>query len=239
MYCKQFKFQEFQLRCTQFYRRASGSSSKQPRSNLTSAGSEAVGNDEVKNNSHVDDASKSNWIKLEQQQCKNQRANHDQAQGGIVMDDLGASALLPTKQNNQQINMPSTTSMASKSSRHNRKPLQLQFSIHEKSDGEDNESESVFLDNNPEGLASVVSDEEEDDEATTSPSLTFGVVDPRTLKTDYRYFRNRGNLSLRNFWEDIFRLKILYIWHTFLCAQYSVEITEIYSRNNEFLAKLS
>ena len=153
-----------------------------------------MGNDEVKNNSHIDDASKSNWIKLEQQQqCKNQRANHDhQAQGGIVMDDLGASALLPTKQNNQQINMPSTTSMASKSSRHNRKPLQLQFSIHEKSDGEDNESESVFLDNNPEGLASVVSDEEEDDEATTSPSLTFGVVDPRTLKTDYRYIHTLG-----------------------------------------------
>ena len=68
-----------------------------------------MGNDEVKNNSHIDDASKSNWIKLEQQQqCKNQRANHDhQAQGGIVMDDLGASALLPTKQNNQQINIES------------------------------------------------------------------------------------------------------------------------------------
>ena len=142
-------------------------------------------NNEVK--SHIDDASRSNWIKLEQQQSKNQRANHDhQAEGGIVMDDLGAaSALLPTKQNNnQQIIIPS---MASKSSRHHRKPLQLQFSIHEKSDGEENESESVFLDKNPEGLASVASDEDEDDEATTSPSLTFGVVDPRTLKTDYRY----------------------------------------------------
>ena len=70
-----------------------------------------------------------------------------------------------------------------------RKPLQLQFSIHEKSDGEDNENESVFLDNNPEGLASVVSDDDED--VTTSPSLTFGVVDPRGCsKSDYRY--NRG-----------------------------------------------
>ena len=66
-----------------------------------------------------------------------------------------------------------------------RKPLQLQFSIHEKSDGEDNEEESVFLDNNPEIVTSVVSDEE--DEVTTSPSLTFGVVDPRGQRTDYRY----------------------------------------------------
>ena len=65
-----------------------------------------------------------------------------------------------------------------------RKPLQLQFSIHEKSDGEDNEEESVFLDNNPEIVTSVVSDEE--DEVTTSPSLTFGVVDPRGQRTEYR-----------------------------------------------------
>ena len=75
------------------------------------------------------------------------------------------------------------SAMASK----RRKPLQLQFSIHEKSDGEDNEEESVFLDNNPEIVTSVVSDEE--DEVTTSPSLTFGVVDPRGQRTDYRYFK--------------------------------------------------
>ena len=71
-----------------------------------------------------------------------------------------------------------------------RKPLQLQFSIHEKSDGEENEDESVFLDNNPEGVASVVSDDDED--VTTSPSLTFGVVDPRGCsKSDYRYTRGQ------------------------------------------------
>ena len=41
------------------------------------------------------------------------------------------------------------------------------------------------MDNNPEIVTSVVSDEE--DEVTTSPSLTFGVVDPRGQRTDYRY----------------------------------------------------
>ncbi len=91
----------------------------------------------------------------------------------VESSDLGASALAPQRKygNNNR-----------------KKPLQLQFSFQEQSDyDDDNEDESVFLEHHrgPGCSGCGLLSEDEDDELTTSPSLTFG-VNQEQEKGDYR-----------------------------------------------------
>ena len=80
----------------------------------------------------------------------------------------------------------------------NRKKLQLQFSFQEKSvsDEEENDDEIVFHENPYAGCPSTSLLSDEDDEVTTSPSLTFGVEPhqhPRSeIPTHVATSRGRG-----------------------------------------------
>lgn len=161
-----------------FFSKKTGSSTRRPRSlvGCTEAGDGGGGttSSTAEATSPVDD-----FISTSHSNAGNNKKYHD-----IALDDLGASALLPSKK--------STILGPHNQNNNSRKKLQLQFSFQERSDDEENDDESVFLDQpagptGPTQASTSLLSDDEDDEMTTSPSLTFGVVDPCSRKkADYR-----------------------------------------------------
>jgi hypothetical protein len=172
-----------------------GTSTRRPRSSGNC--SEAVGTAAETDENAKKWSSSSGYVSRDRPGGSRPPSNHD----NIALDDLGASALPSVKKAASGLDPPPT--ILATGQNNNRKKLQLQFSFQEKSvsDDEENDDEIVFHDNPYAGPStSLLSDDEED--VTTSPSLTFGVEQPRVSSTssrgrkgDYRALQRNNSRS--------------------------------------------